>query len=142
MSLDLTAALTSGVAAGIGRGFVVGVDSEAYTYRISTEGGDLEADVLVTSAARVLPGVGEEVLFWHSGECGERAVILGCIACDPQTKRPAESIVLNAAENLTLKCGDGSITIRKDGKILIKGKDLVSQAKRTNRIRGGSVAIN
>ena len=29
-----------------------------------------------------------------------------------------------------------------DGKILIKGKDLVSHAQRTNRIKGGSVAIN
>jgi archaeosine-15-forming tRNA-guanine transglycosylase len=51
-------------------------------------------------------------------------------------------LVLEANEALTLRVGDGSITIREDGKILIKGKDLVSHAKRMNRIRGGSVTIN
>ena len=43
---------------------------------------------------------------------------------------------------VTLKCGDGSIAMRRDGKILIKGLDLVSHAARTNRVKGGSVAIN
>jgi len=43
---------------------------------------------------------------------------------------------------MTLRVGNGSITIRGDGKILIKGSDLVSHAQRTNRIRGGAVSIN
>jgi len=41
-----------------------------------------------------------------------------------------------------LRVGDGSITIREDGKVLIKGKDLVSHAQRMNRIKGGAVSIN
>ena len=40
------------------------------------------------------------------------------------------------------RVGDGSIEIRADGKILIKGTDLVSHAKRMNRIKGGAVSIN
>ena len=55
---------------------------------------------------------------------------------------PQKEVVIQARESLTLRVGDGSITIRADGKILIKGKDLVSHAQRANRIRGGSVAIN
>jgi hypothetical protein len=51
-------------------------------------------------------------------------------------------LLIEAKKNLTLKCGEGSITIREDGKILIKGKDLVSHAQRMNRIKGGSVSIN
>ena len=53
-----------------------------------------------------------------------------------------DELVIEAGRTLVLKCGDGSITIRADGKILIKGKDLVSHAQRVNRIKGGSVAIN
>ena len=53
-----------------------------------------------------------------------------------------DELVIEAKKNLTLKCGEGSITIREDGKILIKGKDLVSHAQRMNRIKGGSVSIN
>jgi hypothetical protein len=53
-----------------------------------------------------------------------------------------DELVLEAKQSLTLRVGAGSITIREDGKILIKGTDLVSHARRTNRIRGGAVSIN
>jgi hypothetical protein len=32
--------------------------------------------------------------------------------------------------------------LRKDGKLMIRGKDVLTRAKRTNRIKGGSVGIN
>jgi len=53
-----------------------------------------------------------------------------------------KNLILDAHEELTLKCGKSSITLRKDGKIVIKGMHLVSWAGETNRIKGGSVAIN
>jgi hypothetical protein len=53
-----------------------------------------------------------------------------------------DHVVLQAKQSLTLRAGEASITMRDDGKILIKGHDVVSHAKRTNRIKGGSVAIN
>ena len=76
-----------------------------------------------------------------------RGVVLGRIeepgisAAEPDVEIPDE-LVIKAGRSLTLEVGDGSITIREDGRILIKGKDLVSHAKRRNRIRGGSVEIN
>ena len=60
---------------------------------------------------------------------------------DPDVQVP-EELLLEAKHSLTLRVGDGSITIREDGKILIKGKDLVSHATRLNRIKGGAVQIN
>ena len=52
-------------------------------------------------------------------------------------------ISIDAQEELTLRCGKSSITLRRDGKIVIKGIwQLVSRAEGTNRIQGGSVAIN
>jgi hypothetical protein len=59
-----------------------------------------------------------------------------------QPDDPPVSLTLQATDELTLRVGDGSITIRKDGRILIKGKDLVSHAQRMNRIKGGAVSIN
>ena len=47
-----------------------------------------------------------------------------------------------AKHQLTLRVGEGTISIREDGKILIKGTDLVSHAQRMNRIKGGAVSIN
>jgi hypothetical protein len=94
-------------------------------------------------ALRLAPG--DTVLVWLSqtDDCG---VILGRLGGrrEPAPKQPEapDELVLEAKSRLTLKCGDGSITLRGDGKILIKGKDLVSHAKRMNRIKGGGVAIN
>ena len=51
-------------------------------------------------------------------------------------------IVLSAQTEVVLQCGDGSITLAADGKVTIRGVDVVSSATRTQRIRGGAVRIN
>jgi hypothetical protein len=88
----------------------------------------------------------DEVLIWLPGVEGKPAVILGRFgpshAQAAPSRGPQDEVVIEAAKTLTLRCGDGSITIREDGKILIKGKDLVSHATRLNRIKGGAVQIN
>ena len=53
-----------------------------------------------------------------------------------------ERIVIEGKSEVVLTCGEGSITLRKDGKILIKGTQLLSRATGSNRIKGGSVQIN
>lgn len=53
-----------------------------------------------------------------------------------------ERIVLNAVNELTLKCGEASLTLKKNGKILLSGTNLLTRAKFSNRIKGGSVQIN
>ena len=89
---------------------------------------------------------GDTVLVWLPENDEQRGVVLGRIgpsrAAVSKDKDTPDEIVIEAKKNLTFKCGDGSITLRKDGKILIKGKDLVSRAKRMNRIKGGAVTIN
>lgn len=53
-----------------------------------------------------------------------------------------ERIVFNAKKEIVLRCGKGSVTIRTDGRIVIKGTDLVSRSKGMNKIKGTSVKIN
>jgi hypothetical protein len=53
-----------------------------------------------------------------------------------------KTIVLNAAHTITLRCGQASITLNRDGKIVIRGTHVVSHASGVNRIRGGSVELN
>ena len=52
------------------------------------------------------------------------------------------TLVLNAEEELVLRCGSASIQLRRDGKLIIKGSELVSRASGTNKIKGGLVNIN
>ena len=94
----------------------------------------------------------DTVLVWQHPEKNDDAVILGRIGPSHAAKAQAaaqevpenlpEQLVIEAKSSLTLRVGSGSITIREDGKILIKGKDLVSHATRLNRIKGGAVQIN
>jgi hypothetical protein len=51
-------------------------------------------------------------------------------------------VVLEGTEEVTLKCGDASITLRRDGKVILRGAYVETTAKGVNRIRGGSVKIN
>jgi hypothetical protein len=51
-------------------------------------------------------------------------------------------VKISADEEIVLTCGEGSIHIMKDGKITLRGTDLISRASRTNKIRGAAVRIN
>lgn len=51
-------------------------------------------------------------------------------------------IALNADSELLLRCGNASILLRRDGKLVIKGTEVVSRASGANKIRGGLVNIN
>jgi len=51
-------------------------------------------------------------------------------------------VVIEGQEEIVLTCGDASITLTKAGKILIRGKYLVSRSSGVNRILGGSVQVN
>ena len=53
-----------------------------------------------------------------------------------------KQITIEAESEILLKCGKGSILIRKDGKIILKGTDLLSRSSGRQRIKGSSVSIN
>jgi hypothetical protein len=47
-----------------------------------------------------------------------------------------------AKKPISLQCGAASVMITPCGKIVLRGKYLLSRAAGVNRIRGGSVQIN
>lgn len=51
-------------------------------------------------------------------------------------------VVVEAKEEVVLKCGEASITLSKSGKISIRGKYILNRATGVNRILGGSVQVN
>jgi len=53
-----------------------------------------------------------------------------------------KKIVFDAKEEIILRCGKSSLTLRKDGKVIVKGTQLTSRASATNKIKGASVRIN
>jgi hypothetical protein len=53
-----------------------------------------------------------------------------------------KKIVFDAKEEIVLRCGKSSVTLKKDGKIVILGAELVSRASGANKIKGATVKIN
>lgn len=53
-----------------------------------------------------------------------------------------ERLEFSAEREIVLRCGKASITLTREGKVLIKGAYLSSRSSGVNRIKGGSVQIN
>jgi len=51
-------------------------------------------------------------------------------------------VVVEGREEVTLRCGKASLTLRADGKVVLRGVNLVSQADQVHKIRGGKVQVN
>lgn len=60
----------------------------------------------------------------------------------PDAKHEIRELKLNAEETIELRCGKSSITMNKEGKMIIKGTNLTSRASEVNKIKGGAVRIN
>jgi hypothetical protein len=91
--------------------------------------------------------VGKEVLAVFASHDPEAPIVLGVIRpATPeevvQISVDGRSVTVRAEEHIALKCGRASITLHRDGKIVIRGAHIVSHASGVNRIRGGSVELN
>lgn len=67
--------------------------------------------------------------------------VVGRIGRARRAASPA-TLVVEATQTLKLRCGEASIDLRADGKVMIRGDDVLVRAKGTQRIRAGTVAIN
>ncbi|WP_341645989.1 DUF6484 domain-containing protein [Thauera sp. SDU_THAU2] len=63
-------------------------------------------------------------------------------ASEASTESPSRRIVLQADEELELRCGEAVILLQADGRIQLRGRYITSHAEAGQRIRGGSVQIN
>lgn len=55
---------------------------------------------------------------------------------------PLPEIKLNASERIELRCGQSSLTMNKEGTVIVKGAKVVSRSSGVNKIKGATVQIN
>ncbi len=89
-------------------------------------------------------GTARELLVVFARGKKTQAVITGVLAADAgQTSSGVpEQVVIEAGAELVLKCGDGTISVRKDGKVVVRGTHLLSRSSGPIRLKGGHVEIN
>ena len=145
-------------------GVVVGrlVSQAAAQPLVEYEGNPTGNFVVARSVVKITAkDIGREVVLLFEQGCFAKPVIMGVIqplsdqaqetlldqivvhADNPvEAKVDDEKLILTADREVTLKCGEASITLTRAGKILIKGTYVVSRSTGVNRIKGGSVQIN
>ena len=148
---------------GLRIGTVVGTDADGEVL-VNFEGSDQgHTAARLTSSAKekLLHGfpAGREVLLGFDDGNSCRPIIIDTLfsSCE-ETAAPSDRVleadkpetieldrkrlVLDAQDEVVLRCGEASITLTKTGKVLIKGSYLISRSSGTNSIKGSSVRIN
>lgn len=109
---------------------------------------------LQKTAARVLQdmavggepwAVGQTLLLTLERGDPSLPVIIGRVADTlppPSLTLKAEELNFEGREQVVLRCGEASITLKADGQVLVKGSRLLSRASESNKIRGATVLIN
>lgn len=78
----------------------------------------------------------------HPERTADHAVVTDERANVTDVTLDGKRLEFKAENEIVLTCGKGSITIRKNGKIIIKGTNLLSRSSGPQRIKGASVNIN
>ena len=90
------------------------------------ENGDPSLPIIVGLVSDVLPGASAS----SAGDAQDSFEIDG------------RRVSFEGREEVVLRCGQASITLRADGQVVVNGTRLMSRASETNKIRGASVLIN
>ena len=73
----------------------------------------------------------------------DQPLILGLVEpLAPQVEVDGEKLVLEARREMTLRCGKASITMTADGRVTIRGTQVLSRSDGPNRVQGASVQLN
>lgn len=118
-----------------------------------TDTGGTQQRRAAAATVAVTPGdAGRPVILMFLRGDPDCPVITGLLqpspSAPPTPARPGKleiagrELVLTGDAALTLRCGKSSITLTRDGKIVLRGKNLISRASAVNRIRGGMIELN
>jgi len=101
----------------------------------------------LTTIALCEEDIGAELAVTFDASQPGRTIILGRIihpfdAPASETEMRPEVLDFSAQKEITLRCGKASITLTREGKILLRGTYISSRSSGMNRIKGGSVQLN
>lgn len=88
---------------------------------------------------------GHPVVLVFDNQDPGRPIVIGVIqAPSPTATTTADDreVILEGKDRLELRCGKAKLVLRSDGKVLVKGTDVLSRSEGPNRIKGASVQIN
>lgn len=71
------------------------------------------------------------------------ALLAGPLPAEEKVARiDGARIAIEGKDEVVLQCGKASLTLRRDGKVVLRGVNVITQADQVHKIRGGKVQIN
>lgn len=130
-------------------GTLVGFNSEGEPL-VDFSGNPARGPVAALSTVPVNAGqAGKKIVLAFEGYDPRKPIITGVVRTradliqdNLSVEIDGEKIIFDAKKEIVLRCGEASITLTRAGKVLIRGKYLVSSSTGFNQIKGGSVSIN
>jgi len=106
-----------------------------------------EAQMVNLSCGVVLrdEDVGGEVALSFVGGDRQRPLLLGRIARPSRAGAATvheRELSFEADRQLSFRCGKSTLILRRDGRIELRGEELISEARGVNRVRGGRIDLN
>ncbi|RKH40292.1 hypothetical protein D7X12_21225 [Corallococcus sicarius] len=74
--------------------------------------------------------------------------LIDSILDDSLSRVPVEArvdgkrVVIEGREEVVLRCGKASLTLRRDGQVVLRGVNVRTEAEQVQKIKGGKVQIN
>jgi len=123
-------------------GFLVGIDSVGRAL-VEIDGRESEGPLAALCATDVILGAGDSLALAYVNGDPARPMVIGRLQT-PRTEltEREDELVLEADQQITLRCGKASLVLTRAGKILLRGAYVSSHSSGVNRIKGGSVQIN
>ena len=125
---------------------VIPLDPETITEAIASARGvlltfeDGRPDApIITGLLQDFVDFGEPPQIWDETESAEQPE---SNLAEVEARVDGKRIELEAADEIVLKCGQASIVLRRNGRVVIRGTYVESRSRGVNRIKGGSVEIN
>lgn len=97
--------------------------------------------------------IGRQVVLVFEDGDARRPIVLGCVhtagadalaAATEHVEIDADGrrLIVSAKERIVLRCGKASLTLTKEGKVVVQGAYVSNQSSGVLRLKGGSVQIN
>jgi hypothetical protein len=115
--------------------------------------GPLRARTTLTpdALAELASGRAREAVLVFEEERSDRPIVVGLLAAEAPASDAeprllatvdGKRVVVEGHDEIVLRCGEASITLRRNGRVVIRGTYVETRSRGVNRIRGGSVQIN
>jgi len=122
---------------------ICALDAEAITAAVRDGRGVLLCFEDGRDDAPIIVGLIQPLPCVETSEPETSVMIDGLDGVDGVDGQPTpQRLQLEGRDEVVLRCGKASITLRRNGRVVIRGTYLESRSRGVNRVKGGSVEIN